>query len=79
MGLLKIVGEGFQIVILIGDVQNPDLNFDVPTRETIAGEIVELPEGVARFVGVEACVASLIPPVSLELAVETAGQVVVGK
>ena len=66
------------MVILVGQIQDSDLDFHVALGETIAGKEVELPEVAARFVDGKPLVA-LSPPIGLELAEEAAGQVVIGK
>ena len=66
------------MVVLVGQVQDAHLDFDVALGKTVAGKKVELPEIVARLIGGKALVGLRVP-VGLDLAEKAAGEVVVSE
>src|SRR5262249_34184486 len=77
-GQLRIERERIQAVILVGDVQKPNLDLPLPMVEAIANVSVELPEIVAGNVRRVAAIG-LLRPDRIKLTEETRGRVVYGE
>src|SRR5262245_45861641 len=67
--------ERVEPIVLVGEVEQTQLNLDTPLEKAVAGEKVELPEIVARKVLHVTAIVLRIPE-RAELGIETRGMIV---